>query len=203
MILFEDTSSFETCCICGQQYHEVYKVSDSLWSDVTGFQNGEGMVCLTCFTQKAYKKNISIYWEGEKSSFVSDSIALRILGLLGLSGIPKPTKQKLKKRIIFEKEKNEVLKHITSLCQKYYRQPGNIVARLRDGYSVNDLKRVATIKSHDPYFQKNNWQFFNPVTLYTKKNFEIYLNQRPEDFKIAKQETFDWAKSKAKEINGG
>ena len=183
----------------GSDIYQVYRVSDEIWRTVTGFQNGEGTLCLKCFTEKAFKENIHIHWEGEKNSFISDNIARKILALVGLSKPPKIEKRLRQK--FFQKETFEVLDHINNICFKKYKTTGNIPARLRDGYTVDDLKRIATTKSHDPYFKKNNWQFFNPVTLFTKKNIEIYLKQKPEDFKTQRS-LLDWAKNKNNELNG-
>lgn len=82
----------------------------------------------------------------------------------------------------YENEINIILTKINLISKKDYRDSGNIPARLKDGFTVDQLLQIVETKQHDPHFKKNNWQYFNPMSLFTKKNTGIYLQQKPEDF---------------------
>ena len=65
MILHKNDPEGEHCRSCKKLYHEVYEVSDELWKKVTGWKNGEGLLCLECFTKLALQKGVHIFWRGE------------------------------------------------------------------------------------------------------------------------------------------
>ena len=52
----------------------------------------------------------------------------------------------------------------------------NILARLKEGYKVSDLKRVIDLKVNEWKDDQRMNQWINPVTLFRPKNFERYLN---------------------------
>jgi hypothetical protein len=66
MILYKNDPEGEHCRNCKKLYHEVYTVPGRLWKQVTGWKNGEGLLCMDCFTKLALEKNISIFWIGHR-----------------------------------------------------------------------------------------------------------------------------------------
>ena len=52
----------------------------------------------------------------------------------------------------------------------------NILARLKEGYKVSDLKRVIDLKVNEWKDDQKMNEWINPVTLFRPKNFERYLN---------------------------
>lgn len=205
MILDISNNSGEKCLMCDEIYHEVYTVPDELWKRVTGYQKGEGTLCLSCFTKAAHRKDVPIFWEGGENDYISQSIKNKLLAIFGIDPIGKYCSPKCPKRSsdkLYFNDKEKVLGYINLLCGKSYRSAGNIIARLKEGRTVEELIKIASTKSRDPYFMRNNWQYFNPVTLYTRKNFDVYLNQEPEDFdKESNQESLsDWENRKTAEL---
>lgn len=58
-----------------------------------------------------------------------------------------------------------------------------INARLKEGYTAEDIKKVIDTKLQDPFF-KENPKYLNPQTLFRPSNFDRYLNEDPErDYK--------------------
>ncbi len=49
---------FSYCRMCGVRVYD-YMVSDKIWRDVTGWKNGEGILCYQCFCKLSDKKGIS------------------------------------------------------------------------------------------------------------------------------------------------
>lgn len=68
MIIYDGDNEGEYCRKCYKLYHEVYEVSDKLWKKVTGWKNGEGLLCIECFTKIAFGKGIAIFWKGKEDS---------------------------------------------------------------------------------------------------------------------------------------
>jgi hypothetical protein len=57
-----DAGDGETCEVCGKKYLTVWKVSDDLWSRVTGHPDS-GLMCPRCFDNRAWEEGIELYWE--------------------------------------------------------------------------------------------------------------------------------------------
>jgi len=70
---------------------------------------------------------------------------------------------------------NEITgKKFSTLTKKYI---GHITARLKEKYTVNDLKQVINNKAADPYFAKNP-RYMNPDTLFgSQAKVDKYLNE--------------------------
>lgn len=60
----------EHCQICGKKYESVYEVSDKLWKEVTGIENGSGLRCMSCLEKQAKKMGIYIHWYGNFLEYV-------------------------------------------------------------------------------------------------------------------------------------
>lgn len=50
-----------------------------------------------------------------------------------------------------------------------------ILARLREGYTVQDLKSVTAMKVREWLVDENMTQFLRPATLYNRTNFSQYV----------------------------
>lgn len=57
-----------------------------------------------------------------------------------------------------------------------FRDDSDIRARLKDGGTVEECKRIIDAKMKDPYFLENP-KYFNPETLFRKKHWDKYLNE--------------------------
>lgn len=77
---------------------------------------------------------------------------------------------------------SDVLSYLNLKTRKRYKNTKEILKRLCEGNSVDDLKSIIDTKLHDPHFIDNP-QYLNPITLFRKCHIDNYLNQRPEDFK--------------------
>lgn len=77
---------------------------------------------------------------------------------------------------------SEVLSYLNLKTGRKYRNFKNILPRLREGRTVEEMKKVIDTKFLDPYFTENP-QYMNPETLFRPSNFDRYINQKPQDFK--------------------
>lgn len=59
----------EHCKKCKKGYANIWRVSDKLWKQVTGINNGSGLYCMKCFSKMADKIGIDIYWTGKANKF--------------------------------------------------------------------------------------------------------------------------------------
>jgi len=83
---------------------------------------------------------------------------------------------------------NEIIKDIVlflnSICGTKYKSSGKktkdlIKARLNEGFTLEDFKKVIKIKSEE-WLNTHMSKFLRPETLFSNK-FESYLNQKPTD----------------------
>lgn len=88
------------------------------------------------------------------------------------------TKTKEHKNINISPETAEVLSYLNEKTGKRYRITNHISARLKDGATAEDCKRVIDAKILDPYFIANP-KYLNPETLFRLSNFDKYLNESP------------------------
>jgi len=75
----------------------------------------------------------------------------------------------------------EIIEYLNVKCNKRYTLNNSsynkhIIARIKEGYNINDFKKVIDNKLHDTFF-KSNTQYYNPITLFRISNFEKYLNE--------------------------
>lgn len=57
LMIFYWNSVAGYCRSCGRQIHD-YVVPNQIWKDVTGWKNGEGLLCYRCFCKLSDKKGI-------------------------------------------------------------------------------------------------------------------------------------------------
>ena len=72
--------------------------------------------------------------------------------------------------------------YLNEKCNRKFTNPNQITARLKEGKSVEDCKKIIDIKLHDPYFIDNP-HYISPATLFRKSHWDTYINQKIEDFK--------------------
>ena len=75
----------------------------------------------------------------------------------------------------------EILEHLNKTCNRHFRLTNTnlkfVLARLKEGNSVQDLKRVINYKYKVDTFFKENPKFLNPETLFRPSNFERYIEE--------------------------
>lgn len=70
----------------------------------------------------------------------------------------------------------QVLSYLNEKTGKRYRDPSFIEARLKDGGSVADCRKIIDTKMQDPYF-RDNPKYLNPRTLFRPSHWDQYLNE--------------------------
>lgn len=70
----------------------------------------------------------------------------------------------------------EILSYLNKKTGKKYRNKKHIEARLNNGATAEDCKRVIDAKIADPYFVANP-KYLNPETLFRPSNFDRYSNE--------------------------
>jgi len=93
----------------------------------------------------------------------------------------KLSKDKLSK---FNIIKDSIIDYLNSKANKKFTYNNksynsNINARLQDGFSLEDFKKIIDNKCQDKFFIEND--YLNPDTLFRPKNFEKYLNEQKKD----------------------
>ena len=77
---------------------------------------------------------------------------------------------------IFRENSLAVLAYLNEKTGKRYRYPSFIEARLKDGGTVDECRKIIDTKMKDPYFQDNP-KYLNPKTLFRKSHWDIYVNE--------------------------
>ena len=77
----------------------------------------------------------------------------------------------------------EIVSYLNEKAEKNFRPSSketqkHIRARLKDGYTIDDFKRVIDNKCSQWKGDKKMDEFLRPKTLFTPENFESYLNQK-------------------------
>ena len=83
----------------------------------------------------------------------------------------------------FSKEIKEIIDYLNSKCNKKYTYKNQsynkkIIARLKDGYTVDDFKLVID-KKYASWIDTEFAQYLTPDTLFRPGKFETYLNEEP------------------------
>lgn len=66
LALYLAITGFETerCCFCGWKVEVVWWCEDQiLWETVTGYENGEGISCVACFSKRAGARSLPLKWK--------------------------------------------------------------------------------------------------------------------------------------------
>ena len=82
---------------------------------------------------------------------------------------------------VLKDKAKKVIEYLNVLTDKAFRfsdaSLGPIAARLKEGFTVEDCKKVIENKMLDPYFTDNP-KYMCPTTLFRPSNFEKYLNEK-------------------------
>ena len=99
----------------------------------------------------------------------------------------------------------EVLSHLNLISGSRYQKSKtsleNIRARLRDGYSVADLKLVIDLKHEHWNGNDEQYQYMRPETLFGPKKFEGYLSSATRWEKKGRPTRDTWDKTRERDIN--
>ncbi len=81
-----------------------------------------------------------------------------------------------KNKILYTKNALEVLTYLNEKTGREYKISKHIEARLKEGASIEDCKKVIDAKIIDSYFIQNP-KYLNPDTLFRPDNFDKYKNE--------------------------
>lgn len=100
------------------------------------------------------------------------------------------------KKNIFRENALEILSYLNQRTGKKYRDTSFIEARLKDGGTVEECKRIIDTKLNDPHFQENP-RFLNPQTLFRPSHWDKYLNEAPP---LTEDSERSWFKTPSVEV---
>lgn len=86
---------------------------------------------------------------------------------------------KNEKNNLYRQNALQILSYLNEKTGKRYRDTSLIEARLKDGGSVDDCRKIIDTKMQDPYFREENPKYLNPQTLFRKSHWDQYLNETP------------------------
>jgi len=114
------------------------------------------------------------------------------------NGILKNADTPVKKKPVdkYKEQVHEVIKYLNEKANKSFRldtkaHHGFIKGRLKDGYTVDDLKRVIDIKTAQWLNDDRMNEFLRPKTLFNTTNFEGYVNEQPKKAFTAATNDYD------------
>ena len=96
-------------------------------------------------------------------------------------GTAKEHRQSLKhlKNTTYSQNSLQILAYLNEKTGKKYRDASHIDARLKDGGTVDDCRKIIDNKLKDPFFIENP-KHLNPITLFRKGHWDTYLNEAQE-----------------------
>jgi hypothetical protein len=59
----------EKCMECDSMVEQVWHVDDELWNNISGYPEGNGILCTRCFDRKAQELGIYLYWTCQLNSY--------------------------------------------------------------------------------------------------------------------------------------
>lgn len=80
------------------------------------------------------------------------------------------------KNNIYRENALQILAYLNEKTGRRYRDPYYIAARLKDGGTVEDCKKIIDTKLKDLYFIDNP-KYLSPATLFRKSHWDQYLNE--------------------------
>lgn len=89
----------ERCRICQRGYSLVWQSPNELWRQISGWDDGSGLLCPSCFNSTARTLGISLYWSCQADIFPSATIAEQ--------------KEKIERLKLWQKTTREVLDRMT------------------------------------------------------------------------------------------
>lgn len=130
------------------------------------YQNIEGLERI----REQTKKRVAQYRERKKLLEYDGGVTLPVTLCNGTE------KEKEKDLNIYSQNSLKVLSYLNEKTGKRYRVTKYIIARLKDGATVEECQSVIDTKISDPYFIKNP-KYLNPETLFRPSNFDRYKNE--------------------------
>jgi len=91
------------------------------------------------------------------------------------------TKDNITKDNNYIMEARDVLTYLNVKIGSRYRMLEEIIARLKEGRTVEQCKKLIDKKILDPFFQKNP-NYYHPTTLFRKSHWDKYINYEPKLF---------------------
>ena len=64
-----DDDGTERCFDCGSMVEQVWHASDEHWTKLSGYTQGDGVLCSRCFDRKARERGVYLYWSCQLDSF--------------------------------------------------------------------------------------------------------------------------------------
>lgn len=130
-------------------------------------------------------ESLKNYYHGEEMEETYKAVGLpKKTNMSAQKGKPipdiKPDSKQIKE--IYTKKNEEIVSYLNSKAQTNYKATTNktkslIHARLQEGFSVDDFKRVIDVKCNEWLQDKEMHKYLRPETLFGTK-FESYLNQK-------------------------
>lgn len=59
----------EKCMNCNSMVEQVWHASDEFWNELSGYPQGNGVLCSRCFDRKAKAQEVYLYWTCQPNSF--------------------------------------------------------------------------------------------------------------------------------------
>lgn len=92
------------------------------------------------------------------------------------------TKNTITKNNIYSQEAQKILDYLNQIKGSKYTKKDEIIARLKEGYPYDDFILIIENKFKDSFFIENP-NHLNPITLFRKKHFDNYRNEKPKESK--------------------
>lgn len=88
--------------------------------------------------------------------------------------------KKIKNNNIYVEDAQKVLDYLNQKRNKHFSKKDEIIARLKEGHTVEECIKIIDNKLEDPHFIENP-KFLNPVTLFRYSHFDVYMNEEHEN----------------------
>ena len=59
----------EKCMSCESMVEQTWRTEDDAWNKLSGYPDGNGLLCIRCFDRKAQEQGVYFYWACQPSSF--------------------------------------------------------------------------------------------------------------------------------------
>ena len=59
----------EKCMNCESMVEQVWHTEDDAWNKLSGYPDGNGLLCIRCFDRKAQEQGVYLYWACQPDSF--------------------------------------------------------------------------------------------------------------------------------------
>ena len=59
----------EKCMKCGSMVEQVWHADDDVWNNLSGYPDGDGLLCIRCFDRRAQEQGVYLYWACQPDLF--------------------------------------------------------------------------------------------------------------------------------------